>query len=174
MVKLGQHAPNFEHVSVYKNGVFETGPLLGKNGSWTVLFFYPHDFTFICPTELRAFAAHAADFAKHGCDLVAGSTDSVWSHKAWFSQDLPEVTYPVFADTTHAISRAYGVLDETDGSSQRGLFIIDPEQMVRYMLISSGSVGRSVEETLRVLEALQTGELCPVDWKPGEAIITRP
>lgn len=100
--------------------------------------------------------------------VLAASTDSEWSHKAWFERDLPDVTYPILADTTQKVSRDYGVLDENDGSSQRGLFIIDPEGIVKYAVISSGSVGRSVKEVLRVLAALQSGDLCPIEWEPGE------
>ncbi|MBU0613849.1 peroxiredoxin, partial [Patescibacteria group bacterium] len=138
------------------------------DGKWLIFFFYPRDFTFVCPTELRAFAKNNEAFKKLGAEILAASTDSEWSHKAWFEKDLPEVNYPVIADTTQSIARDYDVLNEDDGSSERGLFIIDPEGIVRYSLISSGSVGRSVEETLRVLKALQSGDLCPIDWEPGE------
>lgn len=132
-----------------------------------MFFFYPRDFTFICPTELKGFATHKAEFEKLNAQVLAASTDSEWSHKNWFERDLPEVDYPVLADTTQAVSRAYDVLNEQDGSAERGTFIIDPEGQLRYALISAGSVGRSVKETLRVLEALQTGERCPMEWEPG-------
>jgi alkyl hydroperoxide reductase subunit AhpC len=131
-----------------------------------VLFFYPRDFTFICPTEIKGFAAHKADFAALNAEVIGASTDSEWSHKNWFERDLPEVDYPVLADTTLEISRAYGVLND-DGSAARGLFIIDPEGIVKYVVISAGSVGRSVKETLRVLKAIQSGDLCPVEWEEG-------
>lgn len=171
MVTIGEIVPwGQDRILAYQKGkdVFPEISLWNYQGKWVVLFFYPRDFTFICPTELKGFAKHAADFKKLNAELIACSTDSEWSHKNWFERDLPEVEYPVIADTTHAVSQGFGVLNEADGSSERGTFVIDPEGIVRYIVISSGSVGRSVTETLRVLEALQTGERCPMDWKPGE------
>lgn len=134
-----------------------------------MLFFYPRDFTFVCPTEIEGFARHEAEFNKAGCEIVAASTDSVHSHKAWFERDLKTVAYPILADTTHQLSKDYGVLNTSDGTAERGTFIIDPEGDLRYILVSDGNVGRSIEETLRVVKALQTGGLCPVDWQPGQA-----
>ena len=109
-----------------------------------------------------------ADFGKLGAKILSASTDSEWSHKTWFQADLQEVEYPILADTTQQVSRNYGVLNEDDGSADRGLFIINPEGIVKYAVISAGSVGRSVKEVYRVLKALQSGELCPVEWEPGE------
>lgn len=171
MITIGKAAPDFANITAYERGEFTTVSLSQFAGSWVAFFFYPRDFTFICPTELKGFQKHEADFAALNCKVLAASTDSEWSHKAWFERDLPDVTYPVLADTTQNISRDYGVLDETDGSSQRGLFIIDPTGIVKYVVVSAGSVGRSVTETLRVLRALQSGELCPVEWEPGEATL---
>jgi alkyl hydroperoxide reductase subunit AhpC len=138
-------------------------------GSWVVLFFYPRDFTFVCPTELHAFAALAPDFAAEETALVAASTDSYWSHKAWFESHplLAHVGYPVLADTAHTLSQAYGVLLE-DGSALRATFVIDPDGIVRHVTVSDQSVGRSPDETLRVVQALRTGALCPVGWRKGE------
>ena len=133
-----------------------------------MFFFYPRDFTFICPTELKGFATHKEDFSKLNAEILAASTDSEWSHKTWFEKDLPQVDYPILADTTQRVARDYDVLNEDDGSAERGVFIIDPDGIVQYALISAGSVGRSVKETLRVLEALQTGERCPMEWEPGK------
>ena len=160
-------APDFSGVVAYRKGEFTKVSLSDYAGKWLVFFFYPRDFTFICPTELKSFAEHAPDFRALTCEIVAASTDSKNSHKAWFERDLPGVDYPVLADTTHAVSKAYQVFNEKDGLSERGLFIIDPDGMVKYSLISSGSVGRSVKEVLRVVQALQTGDLCPVEWTPG-------
>lgn len=168
MITMNQPAPDFSGVTTCHNGEFKTISLSDYKGKWLVLFFYPRDFTFICPTELRSFAKHTDDFKALNCEVVAASTDSEWSHKAWFEKDLPEVNYPVIADTTQKMSRDYQVLNEEDGSAERGLFIIDPEGMIRYFLVSGGSVGRSVKETLRALKALQSGNLCPVDWEEGE------
>lgn len=168
MIHVGKPAPDFTQVTAYHKGEFTKVSLADYKGSWVAFFFYPRDFTFICPTELKGFEKHEAEFTALNCKVLAASTDSEWSHKAWFERDLPEITYPVLADTTQKISRDYGVLDEDDGSSQRGLFIIDPDGVVKYIIISAGSVGRSVTETLRVIKALQSGELCPVEWAPGE------
>ncbi|OGL66449.1 thioredoxin peroxidase [Candidatus Uhrbacteria bacterium RIFCSPHIGHO2_01_FULL_63_20] len=168
MIHVSQPAPLFTDVTAYHNGEFHQVNLKDYRGKWLVFFFYPRDFTFICPTELKGFATHRAEFAKLNAEVLAASTDSEWSHKKWFEADLPEVDYPVLADVTHEVSKAYDVYNEAEGLAERGLFIIDPEGMVRYALVSAGSVGRSMKETLRVLEALQTGERCPMEWEPGE------
>ncbi len=169
MIKLNKPAPNFGGVQAFLKGSAEFVKigLADYSGKWLVFFFYPRDFTFICPTELKGFAKMKDDFKKLNCEILACSTDSEWSHKNWFERDLPMVDYPVLADTTQKIARDYDVLNEDDGSAERGTFIIDPEGILRYALISAGSVGRSVKETLRVLEALQTGDNCPVEWEPG-------
>lgn len=168
MIKIGEKAPEFSETVAYQNGTFRKVSLKEYPGKWIVLFFYPRDFTFVCPTEIEGFADMEKEFEKAEAKILACSTDSEWSHKNWFENDprLIEVKYPILADTTHEISRAYNVLGE-DGASQRGTFVIDPEGILRWMTISDNSVGRSVKETLRVLKALQTGQLCPVEWLPG-------
>ena len=168
MIHMNQPTPGFTGVTAYQNGEFKKVSLTDYKGKWLVFFFYPRDFTFVCPTEIRGFAKHAADFAALNCEILAVSTDSEWSHKAWFERDLPEVKYPVLADTNLALARAYDVLDEVTGAADRGLFVIDPEGVIKYVVISAGSVGRSVKETLRVVQALQSGELCPMDWEKGD------
>jgi alkyl hydroperoxide reductase subunit AhpC len=170
MIHIGSPAPEFSHVTSYHRGSFTSVSSADYKGKWWVLFFYPRDFTFVCPTEIQEFARLEKDFQDCGCSVVAASTDSEHSHKAWFERDLKEVTYPVLADTTHEVSRAFGVLGD-DGASQRGTFIIDPEGKVRWMTISDNSVGRSVAETVRALKALQTGQLCPVAWAPGDKFV---
>jgi len=165
---MNQLAPGFEGVTAYQTDEFKKISLWDYKGKWLVLFFYPRDFTFVCPTELRGFGEKEQMFKDLGAEILAASTDSEWSHKAWFERDLQQVKYPILADTNHAVSGAYDVLEETDGSAHRELFIIDPEGVIQYALISAGSVGRSVDETLRVLEALQTGELCPMSWEKGK------
>jgi alkyl hydroperoxide reductase subunit AhpC len=169
MIHVSQPAPSFNHITAYKKGAdsFTKISLSDYKGKWLLFFFYPRDFTFICPTELKGFSQHRDEFAALNAEVLACSTDSEWSHKNWFERDLPEVDYPILADNTHAVARAYDVYNEGDGLAERGTFIIDPDGIVRYALISSGSVGRSVTETLRVLKALQTGELCPVEWTEG-------
>ena len=168
MMQINQPAPDFKQATGYQQGEFKTVNLSDYRGRWLIILFYPRDFTFVCPTEIKGFAKYADDFNQLNCDIVAASTDSQWSHKAWLERDLPEVKFPVLADTNHALTRAYGILDEATGEAERGLFVIDPEGLVKYIVVSSGSVGRSVKETLRVLQAVQSGDLCPVDWEAGQ------
>ena len=166
MVQVGQKAPEFT-VEAFSQGQIKKMSLADYKGKWVVLFFYPRDFTFVCPTELKGFAQAEGEFAKKNAVVVGVSTDSAYSHKAWFEKDLPEVKYPVLADTAHRISRDYGVLLEDTGAALRGTFVIDPNGLLQYQVVSNLNVGRSVQETLRVLIACQSGELCPIDWTPG-------
>ncbi len=166
MVKLGEKIENFT-ADAYVAGEFKKISLEDFKGKYIVLFFYPLDFTFICPTEIRQFAKYSNEFNMENAVVIGASTDSLHSHKAWFERDLPEVKYPVIADTTHKVSRLFNVLKYDEGISFRGTFIIDPEGYLRYCVVSDLSVGRNVMETLRVLKALKTGELCPVEWEPG-------
>jgi peroxiredoxin (alkyl hydroperoxide reductase subunit C) len=169
-ISIGQRVPSTE-LDSYVPGEPEAHrvSLADYRGGWVVLVFYPRDFTFVCPTELHAFAELAPAFADEDASVIAVSTDSFWSHRAWFQShpQLEQVGYPALADTAHTLSRAFGVLLE-DGSALRGTFVIDPEGVVRHMAVSDQNVGRSSGETLRVLQALRTGELCPVNWRPGE------
>lgn len=167
MIKIGEKVPDFE-AQAYVKGGFRKVSLKSYKGKWVVLFFYPLDFTFICPTEIKGFAKRESEFTKANAVIIGASTDSEYSHKNWFERDLQEVKYPIIADTTHSVSRLFGVLKEDQGVAYRGTFIIDPEGVLRYSVVSDLNVGRSVEETLRVLKAFQTGELCPIEWKPGE------
>ena len=168
-IQIGKPAPAIA-IEAYVPGTAESQIVSIDDfaGSWIVLFFYPRDFTFVCPTEVRGFAELADDFEAAGAQVVAASTDSYWCHRAWFSQDsrLRGVSYPVLADTAHRLASTYGVLLD-DGSAARATFVIDPHRVLRHLTIGDQSVGRSPAETLRVLHALQTGELCPVDWRPG-------
>ena len=169
MILINNKAPEFSNIPAYQKGKENPKVSLSDyKGKWVAFFFYPRDFTFICPTELKGFNNAIETFRKMNCEILAASTDSTWCHKAWFERDLPNVEYPVLADTNLKISRDYQVLDEESGEAQRDLFLIDPEGVVKYLLVSAGSVGRSVSETIRVLEALQSGELCPMEWHPGE------
>ena len=166
-VKIGQKVPDFE-ADVYQDGKFSKIKSSDYKGKWIVLFFYPLDFTFICPTEIKGFGKEEPEFKKLNAVILGASTDSVHSHKAWFQRDIPEVKFPVIADTTRKVSELFGVLKEDQGIAYRGTFIMDPDGVLRYEVISDLSVGRSVQETLRVLKALQTGELCPIEWNPGQ------
>lgn len=167
MIKIGEKAPQFES-EAYVNGEFKTIKLDDYKGKWVVLFFWPLDFTFICPTEIKGFAKREEEFKKLNAVILGASTDSVHSHRAWQTKDLPEVKFPLLSDMNHTLASAYGVLIEEKGFALRGTFIIDPEGVLQYSVVSNLNVGRSVEETLRVLKAFQTGELCPVEWEEGE------
>lgn len=167
MLKVGDKAPDFEETA-YVNGQMKEIKLSDYQGKWVVLFFYPLDFTFICPTEIKGFSGAEKEFERLGAVIIGASTDSAYSHKAWVEKDLPGVKFPILADTSHKVSIAYGVLKEDAGIANRGTFIIDPQGVLRYQVVSDLGVGRSVKETLRVLQALQTGELCPAEWTPGQ------
>ena len=173
-IKIGSPAPEAV-VDYWIRGAH--GPrrmtLAEHRGKWLVLFFYPRDFTFICPTELVAFGELEADFKAEEAVVIGASTDSFFSHKAWFESDarLLRVNYPVLADTSHELSKGFDVLLD-DGASLRGTFIIDPQGVVRHITVNDLEVGRNVQEILRVLQALRSGELCPVAWKPGESTLT--
>lgn len=169
-LRVGALAPDFKG-KAYVSGQFKDVSLKDFQGKWVCLFFYPLDFTFVCPTELKSFAQKDAEFKELGCQVIACSTDSEYSHKAWFEKDLPDVKYPILADTAHSISRSYGVLIEDKGISLRGTFLIDPNGALQWMSVNALGVGRSVDEVLRTLQALKTGELCPAEWKPGKSTI---
>ena len=174
-VKIGQPAPEFE-VQAYnraKDGTddqFETISLSGLKGKWVCLFFYPLDFTFVCPTEIVAFNGALDEFEDRDCTVLTASTDSVYSHKGWCDahEDLGGLKYPMLADTSHKLSDDYGVLDPVKGIAYRGVFLIDPQGVVRWMAVHDLGVGRNVDEVLRVLDALQTDKLCPCNWKKGD------
>lgn len=167
--KVGVAAPEFEGLQTYHKGEFHKASLSDYKGKWLVLFFYPRDFTFICPTEIEEFGRLYPEFQKLNCEVLGASTDSEHVHKAWYETDhrLKNVAYPIVADTTQELADMYGVLDH-DGSAQRGTFIIDPEGTLKFMLVSADSVGRNIAEMLRVVEALQTGERCPANWEHGK------
>lgn len=167
LARVGRPAPEFKAEGVVDGGDFKNVSLSDTRGMWTVLFFYPLDFTFICPTEITEFSRRLEEFTKLNVVVYGCSTDSVHSHKAWL-KELGNLKYPLLSDITHEISRSYGVLIEEQGIALRGTFIVDPDGVLRYALYHDLGVGRSCDELLRVLEALQTGERCPASWKPGE------
>jgi len=173
-LRVGQPIPDHT-VQAYVRG--ERAPskfaLSSHRGRWVVLFFYPRDFTFICPTELASLAERHEDFLRERAVVLAASTDSYFSHKAWFESDprLVDVRYPVIADTAHELSRSFDVLLE-DGGTDRGTFIVDPTGVLLHMSVNEHDVGRSVDEVLRTLRAFRTGALCPADWTPGTATLT--
>lgn len=169
---VGRPAPEFTMPAVMINGEdFGEVKLNDYKGKWLVMFFYPLDFTFVCPTEIKAYSDKFEKFKAAGAEVLAVSTDSEHSHKAWIKGDLGQLRFPLASDRTKATARDYGVLIEEEGIALRGLFIIDPEGVVRYSVVHDLGIGRSVEETLRVLKALQAGGLCPVDWNEGDELL---
>lgn len=140
---------------------------------WLVLFFYPKDFTFVCPTELKGFADLNGEFQKRGAQVLAGSVDSEFAHLAWRAHepDLKGLPFPMIADVKRELSASLGILDMDEGVSQRAAFIVDPKGVIRFVYVTDLSVGRSPGEVLRVLDALQDGGLCPCDWEKGKETI---
>lgn len=174
-LRLTKPAPEFKGQAVV-DGEFKDISLANYKGKYLVLFFYPLDFTFVCPTEIIAFSDRVEEFRAINCEVVACSTDSVFSHLAWINTPrkqggLGNMKIPLLADKTMEISRAYGVLKEDDGISFRGLFITDDKGNLRQITMNDLPVGRSVDETLRLVQAFQFtdkhGEVCPAGWKPG-------
>lgn len=169
---VGKKAPDFHVEAVSGDGdSFFEAELQDYTGKWLMLLFYPMDFTFVCPTELTAFSKAYEAFAELDTEILGVSTDSKYSHQAWIRSSLGELRFPLAADKLMKLSCDYGVLEEEAGTALRGLFLIDPEQTVRYAAVHDSSIGRSVDETLRVLTALKTGGLCPANWKAGEKLI---
>lgn len=172
---VGKEAPKFNMQAVLPNKEFGEVSLEEnmENDKWTVLFFYPMDFTFVCPTEIVALSERQDEFKDLDAEVIGVSTDTIHTHKAWIntSRDengIGELNYPLAADTNHSVSRDYGVLIEEEGIALRGLFIINPEGTIMHAVMNDNDIGRDVDETLRVLQALQTGGLCPVNWEPGD------
>jgi alkyl hydroperoxide reductase subunit AhpC len=179
---VGKPAPEFHGTAVVGGAAANLNPdnafkeiaLSDFRGKWVILFFYPLDFTFVCPTELAEFGGAYEDFRDLDAEVIAVSTDSKHSHLAWRRQDekLQNIPYMLLADPTRKVAADYGVLKEETGYALRGTFIIDPDGNLQYMVVHNEDVGRSVSETRRVLEALQTGELCPCNWNKGQATLS--
>ena len=172
-------APQFKAMAV-ENQQFKEISLSDYQGKWLIFFFYPLDFTFVCPTEIIAFSDRAADFRSLGCEVLAASTDSHFSHLGWINTPrkdggLGPMDIPILADYSKNIARDYGLLLPALGAALRGLFLIDPSGTVRHVTVNDLPVGRSVDEALRVLKAFQFvekhGEVCPANWNPGDDAI---
>ena len=173
MAQIGQQAPEWT-TTAYRNG--EEVALSSKDyqGKWHVIYWYPLDFTFVCPTEIKGFQAQVDEFADDGVEVIGASTDSFFSHKAWFAdrKTFPdEITHPIVADTNHSVSRAFGVLKEDQGVAYRATAIVDDEGIIRSIAVNDLSAGRSPQEVLRTVQALQSGGLCGADWKKGEGFV---
>ena len=167
MLRLDDLAPDFALDGV-QQGSARRFSLSEYRRRWVVLFFYPADFTFVCPTEMRGFQKRLGELAAMDAVVLAISPDEVDTHEDW-ARELGGIGFPLLCDRERMVSRAYGVLDEREGRPYRATFVVGPQGRLGYMTVSPMNVGRSVEETLRVVQALQTGRLCPADWHPGEA-----
>jgi peroxiredoxin (alkyl hydroperoxide reductase subunit C) len=174
---IGKEAPDFKMEAIDGKGeLFVNVSLNDYKGKWLVLFFYPLDFTFVCPTEITGISKRIEEFKNLGAEVLGVSIDSKFSHKAWIETNIEKgglgrINYPLASDITKEVAKSYGVLIEEEGIALRGLFIIDPKGKVRHGVVQDLNVGRSVNETLRVLQALQSGGLCPIDWEPGESTL---
>jgi len=176
MSLIGKKAPEFKAKAVIKDKIYDDFCLSEYAGKYIIFFFYPLDFTFVCPTELHAFQERLKDFEKRNALVVGCSVDSCYSHLAWLNMSkakggIQGVTYPIVSDLNKHISRSYQVLKEDEGIAYRGLFLIDRDEIVRHQLVNDLPLGRSVDEVLRLLDALifheQNGEVCPANWKSG-------
>ena len=173
MLGVGQKFPAFSlqaTVSLEKGKAFKTITDQDYPGKWKVYFFWPKDFTFVCPTEIAEFGKVNKQFADRDAQVLGASIDSEFVHLAWRQnhKDLNDLPFPMLADIKRELSSALGVLDPAEGVSQRATYIIDPQGIVRFVMVTDLNVGRNVKEVLRVLDALQTDELCPCNWEKGK------
>ena len=176
MLTIGDKFPAFDLkavVSTDPKSAFKQLSDKSDDGKWKVVFFWPKDFTFVCPTEIAAFGKLNKEFAERDAVLYGISTDSEFVHLAWRQNhaDLKALPFPMLADLKRELSQSLGILDKGEGVCLRATFIVDPEGIIRFVSVNDLSVGRNPQEVLRVLDALQTDELCPCNWKPGQATI---
>jgi peroxiredoxin (alkyl hydroperoxide reductase subunit C) len=173
MLTVGDKLPDFKVqavVSTEPGKEFLEVTQASHPGKWRVLFFWPMDFTFVCPTEIAEFGRQEKEFAARDAQVIGASTDTHFVHLAWRKQhqDLQALPFPMLADTKRELSTALGVLDKKEGVPLRATFIVDPQGIIRWASVNDLSVGRNVPEVLRVLDALQTDELCPCNWQKGQ------
>lgn len=176
MLKVGDKLPEFKltaTVDIDISKAFTEITHASYPGKWLVLFFWPKDFTFVCPTEIVAFNDLNAKFKESNAVLLGGSTDSEFVHRAWrqYNDDLRDLSFPMLSDIKHELCNNLGILDKDAGVAQRATFIIDPEGIIRFIMVTDLSVGRNPEEVLRILDALQDGGLCPCNWQKGQRTI---
>ena len=173
MSGIGRHFPEFALTGVVSNdanSAFQTFTHDSFPGKWQVVIFWPKDFTFVCPTEIAAFGKLDKEFRARDAQLLGVSTDSEYVHLAWRreKEELRALPFPMLSDIKRELTGALGVLDPDAGVAQRATFIVDPQGVIRFVYVTDLNVGRSPEEVLRVLDALQTDELCPCNWQKGE------
>jgi lipoyl-dependent peroxiredoxin subunit C len=173
MLGIGQRFPDFSLTGVVSNdldGAFQPITQESFPGKWTVVFFWPKDFTFVCPTEIAAFGRLEKEFAARDAQVLGVSIDSEFVHLAWRREkdELKSLPFPMLSDLKRELSGRLGILDPQAGVAQRATYIVDPQGIIRFVYVTDLNVGRSPEEVLRVLDALQTDELCPCNWKQGQ------
>ncbi len=173
MLGVGDKFPSYSltaTVSTDKNNAFKTITDLDYAGKWKLYFFWPKDFTFVCPTEIAGFGKVNKEFADRDTQILGGSIDSEFVHLAWRNNhpDLKDLPFPMLADIKRELCSALGILDHNAGVAQRATFVVDPENVIRFVYVTDLSVGRNPQEVLRVLDALQTDELCPCNWQKGQ------
>lgn len=173
MLTVGDKFPQFQVKATVSNELDNAFIDINQDtykGKWKVVFFYPKDFTFVCPTEIAEFGRLNGDFQDRDAQVIGGSVDSEFVHMAWRQnkEELKDLPFPLIADTNRRLSTALGILDEEEGVTKRATFIVDPDNIIRFAMVTDMNVGRNVDEVLRVLDALQTDELCPCNWKQGE------
>jgi peroxiredoxin (alkyl hydroperoxide reductase subunit C) len=173
MLTVGDRLPDFQLHAVMSTQPGKEFSMLSNEtyqGQWTVLFFWPMDFTFVCPTEIAEFGRRQRDFADRDAQVLGASCDTHFVHLAWRKDhpDLADLSYPMLADTKRELSTALGILHPEEGVPLRATFIVDPDGIIRWVSVNDLKVGRNVDEVLRVLDALQTDELCPCNWTRGQ------
>lgn len=173
MLSVGDVFPAFAVKAVVSSNIEDAFVELNNHshqGKWRVIFFWPKDFTFVCPTEIAEFGKLNAEFADRDAVLLGASTDSEFVHLAWrqHKHELSDLSFPMLADVKRDLSQALGILDKNEGVAQRATFIIDPQGIIRFAMVTDLNVGRNPKEVLRVLDALQTDELCPCNWQKGD------
>ena len=173
MLTIGDQFPRFNlkaTVSTDINSAFIDVDNNTYQGKWLLVFFYPKDFTFVCPTEIKGFADLNGEFQDRDCQILAGSIDSEFVHMAWRNShdDLRNLPFPMLADVKRELSTGLGILDPEEGVSMRATFLVDPQGIIRHVSVTDMNVGRNPREVLRILDALQTDELCPCNWQSGQ------
>jgi len=176
MLGVGHRFPSFSlqaTVSLEKGRAFSTITDADYSDKWKVYFFWPKDFTFVCPTEIAAFGSLNREFAERDAQVLGCSTDSEFVHLAWRQHhpDLKDLPFPMLADIKRELSTALGILDPQEGVAQRATYVVDPHDVIRFVSVNDLAVGRNPKEVLRVLDALQTDELCPCNWQRGEEVL---
>jgi alkyl hydroperoxide reductase subunit AhpC len=178
MLQIGEKFPDFSltaTISTEKDEAkaFKTLTQDSYSGKWKLYFFWPKDFTFVCPTEIAAFGKLNREFLDRDCQILGASTDNEYVHAAWRTHhaDLKDLPFPMLSDIKRNLSGELGILDEKAGVAQRATFLVDPDNIIRFIYVTDLSVGRNPQEVLRVLDALQTDELCPCNWQKGDATL---